>query len=153
MVLSERLREKERLDGKTITEHIKQLILNMPLHWLSTYGMLHCAVTFCAWQGTNLILQSMQNLMHYNYLTQNELFWHQKTMPPIGFHHIIAMERWDNMYQLCYSNVRLYFSVYSSGQPKPTTFIVAEWLVEIVQFRRIIISFAKWVDCTFFRIF
>ena len=42
---------------------------------------------------------------------------------------------------------------YSCGQPKPTTFIVAKWLMEIVQFCRIIFSFAKGVDCAFFGIF
>jgi hypothetical protein len=42
---------------------------------------------------------------------------------------------------------------YSCGQPKPTTFIVAERLVEIVQFCGIIFSFEKGVNCTFFGIF
>jgi hypothetical protein len=43
--------------------------------------------------------------------------------------------------------------LYSSGQPKPATLIVAERVVEIVQFCGIIFSFGKGVDCTFFGIF
>ena len=42
---------------------------------------------------------------------------------------------------------------YSSGQPKLTSFIVAERLVEIVQFLRKIFSFEKGVDCAFFGIY
>jgi hypothetical protein len=43
--------------------------------------------------------------------------------------------------------------VYSSGQPKPASFIVAEQLVEIVQLLQIIFSFERGVNDTFFGIF
>jgi hypothetical protein len=43
--------------------------------------------------------------------------------------------------------------VYSSGQPKPASFIVAEQLVEIVQLFQIIFSFERGVNGTFFGIF
>ena len=45
------------------------------------------------------------------------------------------------------------YLTYSSGQPKPANFIVAEQLMEVVLFLRIIFSFEKGVNCTFFSIF
>ena len=44
-IQSEKLREKDWFNGKRITEHVKQLILDMPVRWSSTYGMLHYAIT------------------------------------------------------------------------------------------------------------
>jgi len=42
-IQSEKLMEKDHLNVKTGC--VKQLILDMPVRWSSTYGMLHRAVT------------------------------------------------------------------------------------------------------------
>jgi len=44
-IQADKLAEKARSEGKNITEQVKQLILDMPVCWSSTYGMLHHALT------------------------------------------------------------------------------------------------------------